>query len=132
MQLKGIGPKIASKLFRSSGCKHLSATKNEKVATHPKATSAPVPMTMPRPRIQQSTKNSASNLKTAPAKSEPGVSPKQREYDSAREEAENFVMPNRPRWKVILVVDGRERKSQMMIARCQQVGIPCEERGEFS
>lgn len=132
MQLKGIGPKIASKLFRHLSAEKPTATKIEESTLPPKTTSAPTPMAIPRPRILQAPTSSASNLRTAPAKSEPSASVKQREYDAARIEAENLAMPSEPRWKVILVVDGRERKSQMVVARCQQVGIPCEERGKYA
>lgn len=57
-----------------------------------------------------------------------GCTPKQSAYHSAREEAEMLVLPSQGPWKVLLVVDGREHKSQQVVSSCKQAGIPTEER----
>ena len=61
-------------------------------------------------------------------KIEVGPTPKQLLYDKLRREAETLVLPPNAQWKVLLLVDGREPKAQHVVAKCQQSGIPCEER----
>jgi ERCC4-type nuclease len=86
------------------------------------------------PSIATTAKAPSRKLKQTPAtlkttkKSEPdGPSKKQKAYDQAKTTADNLVLPCAP-WKVVLIVDGREPKSQHIVAKCQQSGIPCEER----
>ena len=57
----------------------------------------------------------------------PTESAKELAYLKAKQLAEELVLPTGP-WKVILLVDIREHKSQKVVAKCQQSGIPCEER----
>jgi ERCC4-type nuclease len=69
--------------------------------------------------------------KLAPASNEPVkfvLSAKQKAYDKAKREAENLTLPPKGRWKVILLVDGREVRSKHVVSCCKQSGIPCEER----
>jgi ERCC4-type nuclease len=54
-------------------------------------------------------------------------SAKEQAYLKAKHHAEQLCLPTGP-WKVILLVDVREHRSQMVVAKCQQSGIPCEER----
>ena len=134
MELKGIGPTIAAKLFRSLVGKKQMDNKSTKVVSantnnsHSTSTGLSAAMTIPRPQIRRTNKKSAGSLISAKLKTEPETSAKQRAYEEAKREAETLTMPIKPKWKVILVVDAREHKSQKVISRCQQVGIPCEER----
>ena len=56
------------------------------------------------------------------------LSTKQKTYNKAKQDAENLILPRNGPWKVILLVDGREQKSQQVVSCCKQSGIPCEER----
>lgn len=51
----------------------------------------------------------------------------QKAYDDAVQES-TLYKSKTLLWKVVLVVDLREKKSNHMIAKCQMSGIPCEER----
>jgi ERCC4-type nuclease len=75
----------------------------------------------------------ASRKRSAPSDSGPSV--KEANYQKAKQDAEaKWTHPIRcPAsdgllWKVILLVDGREPKSQHMLSKCSMSGIPAEER----
>ena len=48
-------------------------------------------------------------------------------YERVKAEAESLVLPPRGPWKVVLLVDSRERQSDRVINKCKQSGIPCED-----
>jgi ERCC4-type nuclease len=48
-------------------------------------------------------------------------------YQNAVSQAENYI-GKKLTWRAILIVDGREWKSEHIQAKCQMSGIPCEER----
>jgi ERCC4-type nuclease len=48
-------------------------------------------------------------------------------YQNACSQAENYI-GKKLTWRAILIVDGREWKSEHIQAKCQMSGIPCEER----
>jgi ERCC4-type nuclease len=48
-------------------------------------------------------------------------------YQNAISQAENYI-GKKLTWRAILIVDGREWKSEHIQAKCQMSGIPCEER----
>ncbi len=52
---------------------------------------------------------------------------KQKAYDDAVKYAMNLTLPPRG-WKVLLLVDIREHRSDHVLAKCRMSGIPCEER----
>jgi ERCC4-type nuclease len=57
-----------------------------------------------------------------------GPSAKEKAYAKAKQEAETLQLPPKGPWKVILIIDGRERQSKQVVSACKQSGIPCEER----
>lgn len=66
---------------------------------------------------------------TAPAASiEQGPTKKEKTYQQERLAAESLDLSNCGPWKVILIIDAREHKSQHVVSKCKQSGIPCEER----
>ena len=57
------------------------------------------------------------------------VSAKEAAYVQAQEHALDYkTLPCAMEWKVLLLIDGREQKSDHMQAKCQMSGIPTEER----
>jgi len=55
-------------------------------------------------------------------------STKQTAYRKAQERASDWRKFPQLQWRVVLLIDGRERKSNHMQAKCQMSGIPAEER----
>lgn len=55
-------------------------------------------------------------------------SAKQRTYEKAIQSADEWKRYPDIQWKVVLIIDGREPKSEHVIAKCRMSGIPCEER----
>lgn len=55
-------------------------------------------------------------------------STKQRKYEKVMKEVDNWKQHPQLTWKVVLLIDGREQKSEHVIAKCRMSGIPCEER----
>ena len=85
-----------------------------------------LPVTKKRVRSEPSEPSSSSSSSTT-ATISAKTSAKETAYETAKKQAEELILPSGP-WKVILLVDIRERKSKNVVSQCQQRGIPCEER----
>jgi ERCC4-type nuclease len=151
-ELKHVGPKMARIIVPTSSSNIASVssppplkaaaatskkTKNGSIATVPTESLSAVaaaPVSCPERRLKQSTLSSSLTVSssscsaTTATKKERVISAKQMAYDKAALEAENLILPTNASWKVILLVDGREHKSKHVVSKCQQSGIPCEER----
>ncbi|KAL3938387.1 MAG: hypothetical protein SGBAC_006688, partial [Bacillariaceae sp.] len=57
-----------------------------------------------------------------------GLTKKEKIYQQERLAAESLDLSTCGPWKVILIIDGREHRSQHVVSKCKQSGIPCEER----
>ena len=53
---------------------------------------------------------------------------KETNYRKAVENAQNWKSLGSLTWRVVLIIDARERQSEHVQAKCQMSGIPCEER----
>jgi ERCC4-type nuclease len=152
-ELKHVGPKIARIIVPASSSNTVSASsslpppksatttsKKDKNGSIAEATTESLsavvaaPVSCSQRRLKQSTLSSSLALPsslcstTTATKKERVISAKQIAYDKAASEAANLVLPTNASWKVILLVDGREHKSKHVVSKCQQSGIPCEER----
>lgn len=58
----------------------------------------------------------------------PQISAKQIAYDKAVAHAQSLQFPDNAKWKVILLIDGREQKADHVQAKLQMSGLPCEQR----
>ena len=82
----------------------------------------------PPPPVASSSSNSSSLVATASSSSS-SCSTKERAYQQTIAHALDWKQQYTSlHWKVVLLVDGRERKSQHIQAKCQMSGIPCQER----
>jgi len=83
----------------------------------------------PPPRkIQKTDSNPTTTTATTNILASSERTPKQKAYDSVKEEAEMIVFPPNGLWKILLIVDGREHRSKQVVSSCKQAGIPTEER----
>jgi ERCC4-type nuclease len=79
-----------------------------------------------------SQKEAAASSRPMPmtSSSQQAPSVKERTYETAKQQAIelNSKLPKTGPWKVVLLIDQREWKSEHVVAKCQQAGIPAEER----
>jgi ERCC4-type nuclease len=140
LTLKHVGPKLAQLICPSDqgkdsggGGGHGGGHGNDKATTTTTATKRKTTKATAAASKSSKTSSSSSSTTTTTTntttttKQEVGPSAKQKTYDKALHHSTNLVLPS-GNWKVVLLVDGREQKSQQIVARCQQCGIPSEER----
>jgi ERCC4-type nuclease len=122
LALKHVGPKLAQ-IIRPSD-QDIDENDTSNINNNISKTTT----TNKRKPTTKSSKTASSTTTTSTTyKQEDAPSAKQKAYDQAFQHATNLVLPP-GNWKVVLLVDGREQKSQQVVARCQQSGIPSEER----
>jgi crossover junction endonuclease MUS81 len=115
-QLKNIGPAFAKII-----CPHQLFS--------PTATDPPPPFVKAGTKRQrQSMLTSSPDTTAARTKIEQGPTNKQNVYEKEKSIAESLDLKTCGPWRVILLVDNREHKSQHVVSKCKQSGIPCEER----
>jgi ERCC4-type nuclease len=137
--LKNVGPTLARIIIPSSaivgsnlngsttGGTTLTAQKRE-VASKVIVVAPAAKRPRPEPKQQQQVMllNGDSTAESSP--SIPTTTAKEKAYDQAKRDAEILVLPPNGPWKVVLLIDARERQSQQVVSQCKQSGIPCEER----
>eukprot|EP00980_Cylindrotheca_fusiformis_P007135 scaffold1501_cov130-Cylindrotheca_fusiformis.AAC.4 len=120
-QLKYVGPALA-KIICPTQLKTPTSSCDPVVAANPTS----------RKRTQAASSNSVtsvtSNNNTATRVQQHGPTKKEKTYQTEKQKAESLDVSKCGPWKVILIVDGREHKSNHVVSKCKQSGIPCEER----
>lgn len=121
LELKYVGERLARLVVPTSS----SSITSTVAVPRPRSTAASTAASTTARRQKRATPNSTTSTTTTSTK----VSAKEQAYLQAKHEAEALAtsLPSGP-WKMILLVDIREHKSQKVVAKCQQSGIPCEER----
>jgi ERCC4-type nuclease len=146
LKLAYVGPAIALIMFPDIPDKDDAAPQPRKRKAKTKETAAASSSTSPNCSPTTKQPQEASNAPAAAKRSrrESGVgageaailvrsalaekpTAKETAYQNALSQAENYK-GKKLTWRAILIVDGRERKSEHMQAKCQMSGIPCEER----
>ncbi|CAJ1959318.1 unnamed protein product [Cylindrotheca closterium] len=115
-QLKYVGPAVAKVICPTFLPSPTSSTNNYNNNTNNNDSNTQ------QPSRKRSRKTAASSTV------EQGPSKKEKVYKQERLAAESLDLSNCGPWKVILIIDGREHKSQHVVSKCKQSGIPCEER----
>jgi ERCC4-type nuclease len=127
-ELKNIGPALARIILptNSSAEQNLNGTSTGGTTSNaPKKVVVAKATERPHQQEQQFTKAAESIVKASPSIQ---TTAKEKAYDQAKRDAERLVLPPKGPWKVVLVIDARERQSQQVVSHCKQSGIPCEER----
>jgi ERCC4-type nuclease len=120
--------KRKAKKTKDTAAASSSASPNSSPTTKqaPESSSAPAPAAAKRSRHAATIgAGEASTLVRSALAEKPTA--KEVAYQNAVSQAENYV-GKKLTWRAILIVDGREWKSEHIQAKCQMSGIPCEER----
>ena len=120
-QLKGIGDHVANLLFPPSKnavppspASSTASSKQQKKRKRP-------------PKLGGSSMSSIPEQQEEQQQQQHSAHQQQLAHDAAVQETNSCNLASFI-WKVVLLIDIRERESDHMIAKCQMSGIPCEER----
>jgi ERCC4-type nuclease len=138
-ELKNVGPSLAKIIVPSDSSRAVGKRKSGEASpggttakarkeTAPKTIVAPVGRPQPSFQQQQPAPTIDISHSTATISTASAPTSKEKAYAKAKAEAETLVLPSKGPWKVVLVIDGRERHSKEVVSHCKQSGIPCEER----
>jgi ERCC4-type nuclease len=122
-ELRGVGPQVATVVcpeVTTTTAKKTTSKKTSGSSTDASSSISGVSR-RPLPAVSLSSSSADGDWK------KPTLSAKQVAYDKAVKEASSLKLPSGP-WKVVLLLDGRERRAEHVQAKLQMSGIPCEQR----